>query len=168
MLGLAYARGGRAAEAIALLEEGAERARFSSLRVEPHRLVGLAIGYMMVGRFEDAVRTVERGLELSRTYRSSFAEAWGVQTLATIVLRQDPPDPVRAVAYGSEALARSLPMGTRPLSAHCHLVLSRAYRRAGDSARCDEHLTRAVAMYEEMEMPNWLEASDRPSTIIHA
>ena len=168
MLGLAYARGGRVEEAIALLEEGAERVRFASLRVEPYRLVGLATGYTMVGRFEDALRTVERGIELARTHRSRFAEAWGALAMATIAVRQDPPAPVRALAYGSEALAGSLAMGTRPLSAHCYLALSRAYRQAGDSVRCDEHLAKAVAMYDEMKMSNWLEASDRPSTVVHA
>jgi hypothetical protein len=48
----------------------------------------------------------------------------------------------------------------RPLVAHCHLGLGKLYRRTGDHAKADEHLTTARAMYREMDMEFWLEKAD--------
>jgi hypothetical protein len=47
-------------------------------------------------------------------------------------------------------------LGIRPLVAHCHLGLGRLYRRTGNHAKGDEHLTTASAMYREMDMGFWL------------
>jgi DNA-binding SARP family transcriptional activator len=168
MLGLAYVRAGRAREAIPLLEEGADRTALFSIRSEPYRLAPLALGYAAVGRLRDALRAAERGLDLARTHRSVFAEAWLLCVLALIALRREPPDIARALAYASKALARSVKMGTRPLSARCHLVLGRAHRRAGHVLQADEHLATATAMFREMQMPDSLEASDQPRKVAHA
>jgi uncharacterized protein HemY len=48
----------------------------------------------------------------------------------------------------------------RPLVAHCHLGLGKLYRRAGDHAKAEEHLTTASAMYREMDMGFWLEKAE--------
>ena len=45
----------------------------------------------------------------------------------------------------------------RPLIAHCHLGLGTPYRRTGDRAKVEEHLTSATAMYREMGMTFWLD-----------
>jgi hypothetical protein len=45
----------------------------------------------------------------------------------------------------------------RPLTAHCHLGIGRLRRRAGDRLTAQDHLTRAVTMYREMEMRLWLD-----------
>ena len=47
-----------------------------------------------------------------------------------------------------------------PLVAHCHLGLGRLYRRTGDSAKAEEHLTTAATMYREMSMTFWLEKAE--------
>jgi hypothetical protein len=47
-----------------------------------------------------------------------------------------------------------------PLVAHCHLGLGRPYRRTGDQAKAEEHLTTARAMYQEMDMRFWLEKAE--------
>ena len=44
----------------------------------------------------------------------------------------------------------------RPLVAHCHLGLGKLYRRTGDRAKAQEHLTTATTMYREMDMGFWL------------
>ena len=44
----------------------------------------------------------------------------------------------------------------RPLAAHCHLGLGKFYRRTGDPAKAEDHLTVAAAMYREMGMSGWL------------
>ena len=48
----------------------------------------------------------------------------------------------------------------RPLVAHCHLGLGKLYRRTGDRAKAQEHLTTATTMYREMGMSFWLEKAD--------
>jgi hypothetical protein len=48
----------------------------------------------------------------------------------------------------------------RPLVAHCHLGLGRLYRRTSDTAKAQEHLTTASAMYREMGMSFWMEKAD--------
>ena len=48
----------------------------------------------------------------------------------------------------------------RPLVAHCHLGLGKLYRRTGDGAKAEEHLTTARAMYREMDMGFYLAQAD--------
>jgi hypothetical protein len=43
---------------------------------------------------------------------------------------------------------------------HCHLGLGTLYRRTGDQAKAQEHLTTAAMMYREMGMTFWLEKAD--------
>ena len=51
-------------------------------------------------------------------------------------------------------------IGMRPLAAHCHLGLSRVYRRLDRSADAEMHRTTAITMYREMNMRLWLERSE--------
>ena len=44
----------------------------------------------------------------------------------------------------------------RPVVAHCHLGLSKLYRRTGKREQAQEHLTTAMTMYREMGMTYWL------------
>ena len=59
-----------------------------------------------------------------------------------------------------EALTRASDLGMRPLVAHCHLGLGKLYRRTGDRAKAEEHLTTAATMYREMDMSFWLEKAE--------
>jgi hypothetical protein len=45
----------------------------------------------------------------------------------------------------------------RPLVAHCHLGLTKLYRRTGDQAKVEEHLAAATAMCREMGVSFWLD-----------
>jgi len=51
-------------------------------------------------------------------------------------------------------------LGMRPLVAHCHLGLGTLYRRTGDGAKAEEHLTTAKAMHREMDMGFYLAQAD--------
>ena len=55
-----------------------------------------------------------------------------------------------------EALALAEELQMRPLVAHCHLGLGTLHRRTGRRERAREHLTLAVTMYRDMDMPFWL------------
>jgi hypothetical protein len=56
----------------------------------------------------------------------------------------------------SQALALATGLGMRPLAAHCHLGLGHWLRRRGGSAKAEEHLGLARAMYAEMGLTLWL------------
>ena len=60
-------------------------------------------------------------------------------------------------AHYRQALALAEPRGMRPLVAHCHLGLSKLYRRVGKQEQADEHFTTATTLYREMDMAFWLE-----------
>jgi hypothetical protein len=57
-------------------------------------------------------------------------------------------------------MALATKLGMRPLTAHCHLGLSKLYRRTGDHQQAQEHLTTATTMYREMDMRFWLEQAE--------
>jgi hypothetical protein len=59
-----------------------------------------------------------------------------------------------------QALALAEPRGMRPLIAHCHLGLSKLYRRTGKRQEAQSHLTTATTMYREMDMRFWLEQAE--------
>jgi hypothetical protein len=46
------------------------------------------------------------------------------------------------------------------IAAHCHVGLGKLYRRTGDGAKAEEHLTSAATMYREMGMQFWLQKAD--------
>ena len=83
-----------------------------------------------------------------------------LRLLGEIAAQADPPDVESAEAHYAQALARANELGMRPLVAHCHLGLGRLYRRSGDPAKAEEHVTTAAAMYREMGMTFWLEKAE--------
>jgi len=67
------------------------------------------------------------------------------------------PDAEKAEGHYHEAMALSIPLGMRPLVAHCHLALGKLSRRIGKREQAREHLATATTMYREMEMTYWVE-----------
>jgi hypothetical protein len=63
------------------------------------------------------------------------------------------------VHYGA-AMVLASDLGMLPLVTHCHLGLGKLYRRTGDLAKAEEHLTTASAMYREMDMGFWLDKAE--------
>ena len=47
-----------------------------------------------------------------------------------------------------------------PLVAHCHLGLSKLYRRRTKEEQAREHFTTAATIYREMDMRFWLEKAE--------
>jgi hypothetical protein len=68
-------------------------------------------------------------------------------TIGAIAVQRQPAQLKAAeTSFGAASrLASDLEM--RPLVAHCHLGLGTLYRRTGDRAKAEEHLTTATAMY---------------------
>ena len=93
---------------------------------------------------------------MARTQPQRGTEAWAWRLLGEIAARADPPGVQKAETAYREAMTRASELGMRPLVAHCHLGLGKLYRRTGDGAKAEEHLTTASAMYREMDMGFWL------------
>jgi hypothetical protein len=78
--------------------------------------------------------------------------AHAIRLLGEIAAHRDAPGVAQAEAHYRDAHALATELGMRPLVAHCHLGLGKLYRRTGDRAKAEEHLTTATAMYREMDM----------------
>jgi tetratricopeptide (TPR) repeat protein len=157
-----YARAGRTADGIALLEEAMERGGAIGYRTYyPRTAVTLAEAYLAAERFGDAFRTARQALdELSRASKNRAVEAETEHILGEMLARQAPPDVAGAEESYRTALALATEIGMRPLVARCHLGLGRLHRAASERAAAETHLTTARTMLAEMEMGFWLAQVD--------
>ena len=164
-LGHAYVLSGRVAEGLSLLEEALRI--LESMGMFQWRtpvLAHLGEAYLLASRLEDALTIGGRGLALSRERGHRGSEAWTLRLLGEIASHPDRPDVARAEAHYRAAMALASELGMRPLVAHCHLGLGTLYRRTGDRAKAQEHLTTATTMYREMDMRFWLAKSEQHAT----
>jgi len=108
-------------------------------------------------RHHKALEAGEQALTRHRETGERGLEGWALHLLGDITVSREPLKVGRAESYYHEAMALAEELGMRPLAAHCHLGLGTLYRRTGDSAKAEEHLTTAATMYREMGMSFWLE-----------
>jgi tetratricopeptide (TPR) repeat protein len=120
----------------------------------------LAEAHLLGGRPDEARELARQALELARVHKERGYEAWAVRLLGEIGARRDPPDGEAAEGHYKQALDLATDLGMRPLVAHCHFGLAKLYRRTGDQAKAEEHLTTARVMYREMDMGFSLEKAD--------
>jgi tetratricopeptide (TPR) repeat protein len=161
LLGLRDARTGNTVEGVGLVEQASNLAEE---RAERFFLAFLQTwrgeAHLAAGDPERARRHAQVSLEMSRALSQRGSEAWAWRLIAEIAVVSDPRDVREAEAAYREALTRASALGMRPLIAHCHLGLGKLYRRTGDRAKAEEHLTTATTMYREMGMTFWLEKAD--------
>jgi hypothetical protein len=103
---------------------------------------------------------LERALDLAHRQKERGNEAWVLRLLGEIAAQTDPSDLASAQEHYGQALARAAELGMRPLVAHCHFGLGKLYRRTGDRAKAEEHLTTTATMYRQMSMRFWLEQAE--------
>jgi tetratricopeptide (TPR) repeat protein len=160
-LGYAYALMGRQGEAVALLEDAVRRAELSSYQwLQAPRLAYLGEVRSLVGDHEAAITCATSARDLAQRCEERGSEAWALRLLAEA---HGPKHLDRAEDHYQTALSLAVTLGMRPLVAHCHLGLGRLYRRTGDRAKAQEHLTTAATMYREMRMDFWLEQAETES-----
>jgi class 3 adenylate cyclase/tetratricopeptide (TPR) repeat protein len=154
-LGAAYALAGRADEARPLVAGAVEEFRRRPHHTRP-ALILLCAGttYLSAGRIDEAASHAREALGLTRRLGARGSEAHALCLAGDVASAGGAED---GEGDYREALARATELGMRPLVAHCHLGLGKLYRRTGDEAKAEEHLTTAVAMYREMGMGFWLE-----------
>jgi DNA-binding SARP family transcriptional activator len=156
-----YARVGRGAEGVALVEEAVERERTSRIPLsQPVTLTHLAEAYLLSGRVGDALQSARQALELGRARKQRGFEAETLHVLGEIQASHEPADGPGAEESYRSALALADDLGARPLAARCHLGLGRLYRQAGRGREAEGHLLTARTMLAAMEMRVWLEQAD--------
>jgi tetratricopeptide (TPR) repeat protein len=156
-LGHAYARSGRPLEARGLLEAVVRDATtMSAMGVgRAMQLAWLGETYLLERRLDDALDRAQQAVSLARHHQERSHEAWSLRLLGEIASHRDPLAVETAEGYGREALALAGELGMRPLVAHCHFDLGKLFRKAERHEQAREYLTRAAAMYREMEMRLW-------------
>jgi class 3 adenylate cyclase/tetratricopeptide (TPR) repeat protein len=148
-------------DAIRHIEQAVEQANRMSYRPDQARRVAwLAEAHYLNDQLDKAAKLGERALVLSRRFKERGNETWALHLLGSLAAGTTPPDVAAAEANYGQALVLAAELGMRPLVAHCHLGLGKLYRRTGDDAKMQEHLTTAKAMYREMGMGFWLEKAE--------
>src|SRR5262249_10827859 len=128
LLGYAYALAGRVTEGVSFLQEA--QAKGESLELKwPHVLHEIHLGeaHLLADRVSDAFGCAERALALARERHQRGYEARALRLLGEIALRRDPPEVEMADQRYREAMALAELSGMRPLIAHCHLGLGKAF-----------------------------------------
>ena len=130
-LGDAYARSGRIAEGISLLQQG-----LSALETMGHRLaqsfflVPLGEAYVLRRPARGRARVRRASPHPCPRGRSTPSRSGGpLRLLGEVAARRDLPE--QAEGHYRDALALAEQLGMRPLVAHCHLGLGKLYRRTG-------------------------------------
>ena len=142
----ALAQCGELSEAQNRLREGEQllepRAGEGSLRNQGWGYHALGRAYLHLSQLDDAQRQGDRLVESAAGFPGFAAHARHL--LGDIATHPDRFDAESGEAHYREALALAEPRGMRPLVAHCHLGLGKLYRRTGDQAKAQEHLTTAA------------------------
>jgi hypothetical protein len=124
-------------------------------------LTSLSETYLLAGRTDDATHRAQEALRVSCDRGERGVRAHAIRLLGEIAAHRDPPGVAQAEAHYRDAHALATELGMRPLVAHCHLGLGTLYRRTGDLAKAEEHLTTARAMYREMDMGFYLAQAEK-------
>ncbi len=113
--------------------------------------------YLAVGNLTEAHAEATRGFALATAKNARGYQAPLLRLQAEVVTRREPGEFDKAFQYAQQSVSLATELGMRPELAHGYLALGRTYRSTGDHARAREHLTAAINMFRDMEMPFWLE-----------
>jgi class 3 adenylate cyclase/tetratricopeptide (TPR) repeat protein len=160
-LGLAWALGGRAAEAVPMLERAVEQAA-SRKQATSHSQVLLLLGEvcLLAGPLGEAADAATHALALFRRQGERGHEAWTLRLLGDIVSREAPGDAARAEAYYRAATALATILGMRPLVARCDLGLGLLLRQTGQREGAALALRSACTRFREVGMASALARSE--------
>jgi DNA-binding winged helix-turn-helix (wHTH) protein/tetratricopeptide (TPR) repeat protein len=160
-LAVAYARSGRAAEALPLAMQAEEQ--YSR---NPLTILFCIETYLLADHVEKASQLALRTLELAQERHERGVQAHTLRLLGDIAMYRDPPDVEQAEAHYQRALARSHELGMRPLQAHCHRGLGTLYCQTGQLKHARTELSTAIEMYRDMEMTFWLPETERTLEVL--
>jgi tetratricopeptide (TPR) repeat protein len=158
-LGYAYVLTGKGAEGLPLLQEAVKRGQSIDALGISHamRLSRLAEGYLLSSRLDEARESAQQALAVARAQQERGNEAYALHLLGEIAAHAADPSLEQAERDLKDALARSMELQMRPLTAHCRLSLGRLYRRSNRPREAREQVAAAMTSYAEMGMDFWRE-----------
>jgi class 3 adenylate cyclase/tetratricopeptide (TPR) repeat protein len=156
-LGAAYTLAGRVADAVSLLTRVMERATATDV-IGPQAPCCCFLGeaYLLANRLEEAQAFAEQALALAHEHQLRGIQAYALRLLGDIAARCEPPESELAETYYRQALALAEALGMRPLQAHCHRSLGTLYAATGQVEQARSALSKAIEMYQSMDMAFWL------------
>jgi class 3 adenylate cyclase/tetratricopeptide (TPR) repeat protein len=156
-LGVAYARAGRTAEALPLLEQAVEQALEMGYVREYALQVGwLSEAYLLAGRLDEASAQAQHALDFAQIRQERGYEAYALRLLGEIAAYRYPPEDEQAETHYRQALTLAEKLGMGPLQAHCHLGLGTLYLKTRRIEQARIALFTAIDLYRAMEMTFWL------------
>jgi tetratricopeptide (TPR) repeat protein len=156
-LAYVYALAGRTADTLPLLEQA-----MAQTTARPYRgrqalwLTCLSEAFLLGGQGEAAVPLAEQALTLARAHQESGSEAWVLRLCGELAARRVSPATAPAETWYHQALTLANTLRMRPLQAHCHLGLGMLYHRYGQQEPARTELTRAMGLFQAMDMTLWL------------
>jgi hypothetical protein len=79
-----------------------------------------------------------------------------MKLMADIAAQGDEAEFAKADDFYNRGMSVAVELGMRPLEAHCHFGLGKLHLKAAHSKAAKRELTKAVALYREMDMRFWL------------
>jgi class 3 adenylate cyclase/tetratricopeptide (TPR) repeat protein len=160
-LGEAYARAGRLAEGLSLLEEARrDDIHAGVLLNHGFQVMQLSTVTLLAGRLAEAWQYADQALTLARQQQARGIEAHALFQLGTVYAHASPPDTQRAEELYREALTLAEELSMRPLQAHCHRGLGTLYTKIGHRDQARAELSIAIELYKDMDMTFWLSQAE--------
>jgi class 3 adenylate cyclase len=153
-LGTAYARCGRADEAISNLEPIVNPKDYlkGGTYIWLWLFLGLGEAYMAAGRIDDALGQVQKGLELTRSSGEHPHHAYALKLLGDIQARRGGNFTSKADESYRDAIALAKSCSMTPLVAHCHRALGMLYRDVDHMSDAATEFRAAARLYDELDL----------------
>src|SRR5215471_1163925 len=127
-LGAAYARAGRSADAVPLLEEAVTQAGARQyLWDQALRMVWLGEAYLRAGRLAEAETQAQQALAFTHVHQERGHEAYALWLCGAVAAQRAAPVATQAATSYRQALTLAEALGMRPLQAHCQRGLGILY-----------------------------------------
>jgi tetratricopeptide (TPR) repeat protein len=110
----------------------------------------------LITEIPSAYKFAMRSLDMARDQNARGEQAHVLRLLGDHHRRHGADDVDRAESSYRQALSTAQELGMRPLQAHCHLGLGTLYSERGEQALARQELSKAQALYRDMEMTFWI------------
>jgi class 3 adenylate cyclase/tetratricopeptide (TPR) repeat protein len=166
-LALAWALGGRATEAVPIVEQAATEASSRQQSASSAQVL-LLLGevYLLADRPSDAADAATRALERLSAQRARGHTAYALRLLADIDARGTADDRARAERRYGEASALAESLGMLPLRARCDIGRARLLIVGGHPDRARPFLQSACAQFRALGMSADLARAERELQVV--